>query len=83
LRGKAVFFVQPKVFDRTIRRLELTKAGLPEAVASLSHAEDVLELARHHAASKINPVRIGFPPYITSIACSFPCCSAYSLFDNK
>lgn len=57
------------LFERTTRRLELTKAGrlfVPEAVAALSHAERAWELARHQARIENGPLRIGYSPYIHS-----------------
>ncbi len=59
-----------KLFDRTSRRMELTPAGklfLPEAIASLHHAERAWDLARYHARIENGPVRIGYSPYIHSL----------------
>lgn len=63
-----------RLFDRTTRRLELTKAGrlfVPEAVAALSHAERAWELARHQARIENGPIRIGYSPYIHSVFLPF------------
>ena len=55
-----------KLFDRTSRRLELTAAGrlfVPEAIASLDHAERAWDLARYQARIESGPLRIGYSPY--------------------
>lgn len=57
------------LFERTTRRLELTKAGrlfVPDAVIAMSHAERAWELARHQAQIENGPLRIGYSPYIHS-----------------
>lgn len=57
------------LFERTTRRLALTKAGrlfVPEAVVALNHAERAWELARHQARIENGPLRIGYSPYIHS-----------------
>ena len=58
-----------KLFDRTSRRLELTAAGnlfVPEAIASLNHAERAWDLARYQGRIESGPLRIGYSPYIHS-----------------
>jgi DNA-binding transcriptional LysR family regulator len=48
-----------KLFDRTSRRLELTAAGklfVPEAIASLNHAERAWDLARYQARIESGPL---------------------------
>lgn len=58
-----------KLFDRTSRRLELTAAEnlfVPEAIASLNHAERAWDLARYQARMESGPLRIGYSPYIHS-----------------
>jgi len=58
-----------KLFDRTSRRLELTAAGklfVPEAIASLNHAERAWDLARYQARIESGPLRIGYSPYLHS-----------------
>lgn len=57
------------LFERTTRRLELTKAGrlfVPEAVAAMSHAKRAWELARRQSQIENGPLRIGYSPYIQS-----------------
>jgi len=58
-----------RLFDRTTRRLQLTRAGrifLPEAQAALRHAERAWELARHIARIENGPFRLGYSPWIHS-----------------
>jgi DNA-binding transcriptional LysR family regulator len=58
-----------RLFDRTTRRLELTKAGelfVPEAVTALSHAERAWELARYQARIENGPLQIGYSPSVHS-----------------
>ena len=58
-----------QLFDRSSRKIELTKAGrlfVPEANASLSHAECAWELARHQALLEHGPFRLGYSAYIHS-----------------
>jgi LysR family transcriptional regulator, benzoate and cis,cis-muconate-responsive activator of ben and cat genes len=56
-----------KLFVRTYHRLDLTPAGrlfIPEAEASVQHAERSFELARRQAQIEIGPIRVGYSPYI-------------------
>jgi DNA-binding transcriptional LysR family regulator len=56
-----------KLFVRTNRGLDLTPAGklfLPEAQASVQHAERAFELARWQAQIETGPMRLGYSPYI-------------------
>jgi DNA-binding transcriptional LysR family regulator len=56
-----------KLFIRTSRGLELTEAGklyVPEAQASVRHAERAFELARCQARIETGPVRLGYSPAI-------------------
>jgi DNA-binding transcriptional LysR family regulator len=58
-----------RLFDRSSRKIELTKAGrlfVPEANASLTHAECAWELARHQALLEHGPIRLGFSAYVHS-----------------
>jgi LysR family transcriptional regulator, benzoate and cis,cis-muconate-responsive activator of ben and cat genes len=58
-----------RLFDRSSRKIELTKAGrlfVPEANASLSHAECAWELARHQALLEHGPFRLGYSAYVHS-----------------
>lgn len=63
-----------RLFDRTTRRLELTKAGrlfIPEAVESIQHAERAWELARHQSLLEHGPFRLGYSAYISSAVLPF------------
>jgi DNA-binding transcriptional LysR family regulator len=56
-----------KLFVRAYHRLDLTAAGrlfLPDAQASLRHAERAYELARQQAQIEIGPIRLGYAPYV-------------------
>jgi DNA-binding transcriptional LysR family regulator len=56
-----------QLFDRNSRKIELTKAGrlfVPEANASLTHAECAWELARHQALLEHGPFRLGYSAYV-------------------
>ncbi len=58
-----------KLFERTTRRLELTRAGrlfVQEAAISLTHAERAWDLARYEGRIENGPYRIGYSPYIHS-----------------
>lgn len=58
-----------KLFDRSHRHLELTATGkmfLPEAQASLQHAERAWELARQQARIERGPLRLGYSPHVHS-----------------
>ena len=58
-----------QLFDRSSRKIELTKAGrlfVPEANASLTHAECAWELARHQALLEHGPFRLGYSAYVHS-----------------
>jgi LysR family transcriptional regulator, benzoate and cis,cis-muconate-responsive activator of ben and cat genes len=58
-----------RLFDRSSRKIELTKAGrlfVPEANASLSHAECGRELARPQALLEHGPFRLGYSAYVHS-----------------
>jgi LysR family transcriptional regulator, benzoate and cis,cis-muconate-responsive activator of ben and cat genes len=56
-----------KLFNRAYHHLELTPAGrlfLPEAQASVQHAERAFELARQRAHLDSGPFRLGYSPYV-------------------
>jgi DNA-binding transcriptional LysR family regulator len=56
-----------RLFDRSSRKIELTKAGrlfVPEAIASLNHAERAWDLAQHQALMEHGPFRLGYSAYI-------------------
>jgi LysR family transcriptional regulator, benzoate and cis,cis-muconate-responsive activator of ben and cat genes len=56
-----------KVFLRTTRKVELTKAGrlfVFESTLSLEHAERAWNLARYQARLESGPIRIGYSPLI-------------------
>ena len=56
-----------KLFHRSPRGLELTRAGklfLPEAQASMQHAERAWELARREAEIEAGPLRLGCSPSV-------------------
>jgi DNA-binding transcriptional LysR family regulator len=58
-----------KLFERTSRRVELTKAGrlfVVESTASLSHAERAWDLAQYQAQIENGPYRLGYSPYTYS-----------------
>ena len=58
-----------KLFDRTSRGVELTKAGrlfVAESVVSLDHAERAWDLVRYQARIENGPYRIGYSPYTYS-----------------
>lgn len=58
-----------KLFSRTSRKVELTKAGrlfVLESTISLEHAERAWNLARYQAQLESGPFRIGYSPYIHS-----------------
>jgi DNA-binding transcriptional LysR family regulator len=58
-----------KLFERTTRIVELTKAGrlfVQESALSLSHAERAWDLARYQAQVESGPYRIGYSPYTHS-----------------
>jgi LysR family transcriptional regulator, benzoate and cis,cis-muconate-responsive activator of ben and cat genes len=58
-----------KLFERTSRKVELTKAGrlfVLESTASLNHAERAWDLARYQARIENGPYRIGYSPYTHS-----------------
>jgi LysR family transcriptional regulator, benzoate and cis,cis-muconate-responsive activator of ben and cat genes len=58
-----------KLFSRAYHHLELTPAGrlfLPEAQASVQHAERAFELARRQARVESGPLRLGYSPYVHS-----------------
>jgi LysR family transcriptional regulator, benzoate and cis,cis-muconate-responsive activator of ben and cat genes len=58
-----------RLFDRSSRKIELTKAGrlfAPEANASLTHAKCAWELARHQALLEHGPIRLGYSAYVHS-----------------
>jgi LysR family transcriptional regulator, benzoate and cis,cis-muconate-responsive activator of ben and cat genes len=59
--------VGTKLFVRAYHRLDLTAAGrlfLPDAQASLRHAERAYELARQQAQIELGPIRLGYAPYV-------------------
>src|SRR6185437_1661897 len=54
-----------RLFQRSPRGLELTQAGrlfIPEAQASMQHAERAWELARREAEIEAGPLRLGCSP---------------------
>lgn len=58
-----------RLFYRTSRSVELTKAGrlfVMESTVSLEHADRAWELARHQAQIEHGPYRIGYSPYMYS-----------------
>lgn len=58
-----------RLFSRTTRKVELTKAGklfVMESTLSLEHADRALNLARYQAQIENGPFRIGYSPYIQS-----------------
>ena len=58
-----------RLFERTSRRVELTKAGrlfVLESTVSLNHAERAWDLARYQARIENGPYRIGYSPYVHS-----------------
>jgi LysR family transcriptional regulator, benzoate and cis,cis-muconate-responsive activator of ben and cat genes len=58
-----------KLFSRTSRKVELTKAGrvfVMESTISLEHAERAWNLARYQAQIENGPFRIGYSPYMHS-----------------
>jgi DNA-binding transcriptional LysR family regulator len=58
-----------RLFDRTSRRLQLTKAGrlfVAESTVSLEHADRAWNLARYQAQIENGPFRIGYSPYTHS-----------------
>ena len=58
-----------KLFDRSTRRLDLTKAGrlfISEATMAIQYAERAWDLARHQALMEQGPIRIGYSPYTHS-----------------
>src|SRR5258708_4610586 len=58
-----------KLFLRAYHHLELTPAGrlfVPEAQASVQHAERAYELARQQARTEMGPIRLGYSPYVHS-----------------
>jgi LysR family transcriptional regulator, benzoate and cis,cis-muconate-responsive activator of ben and cat genes len=58
-----------RLFYRTSRKVELTKAGrlfVMESTLSLEHAERAWNLARYQAQLESGPIRIGYSPYIHS-----------------
>jgi DNA-binding transcriptional LysR family regulator len=58
-----------KLFRRAYHHLELTPAGrlfIPEAQASVQHAERAFELARRQARIESGPLRLGYSPYVHS-----------------
>ena len=62
------------LFNRTSRRIELTKAGrlfIPEAIASIDHAERAWDLAQHQALMEHGPFRLGYSAYIHSALLPF------------
>jgi DNA-binding transcriptional LysR family regulator len=61
--------VGAKLFIRGHHNVELTEAGrlfVPEAEASVSHAQRAFELARQQAQSESGPLRLGVAPYVHS-----------------
>jgi DNA-binding transcriptional LysR family regulator len=61
--------VGARLFHRTSRKVELTKAGrlfVMESTLSLEHAERAWNLARYQAQLESGPIRIGYSPYIHS-----------------
>jgi len=55
-----------KLFERTSRKVELTKAGrlfVLESTVSLNHAERAWDLAHHQAQIENGPYRFGYSPY--------------------
>lgn len=62
-------YIGAKLFERTSRSLELTRAGrlfVQESAYSLSHAERAWDLARYQAQIESGPYRIGYSLYIHS-----------------
>lgn len=58
-----------KLFDRTSRGVELTRAGrlfVSEAAVSLNHAERAWDLAHYQAQIENGPYFIGYSPYVHS-----------------
>jgi len=58
-----------KLFTRAYHHLELTAAGklfIPEAQASVQHAQRAFELARQQAQMERGPLRLGYSPYVHS-----------------
>jgi DNA-binding transcriptional LysR family regulator len=58
-----------KIFERTARGVELTRAGrlfVAESTISLNHAERAWDLARYQARMENGPYRIGYSPYTYS-----------------
>lgn len=58
-----------KLFERSTRRVELTRAGrlfVQESGLSLNHAERAWDLAHYQAQIENGPYRIGYSPYIHS-----------------
>lgn len=58
-----------KLFDRTSRRVRLTRAGdlfVAEATITLDHAERAWGLAGYQARIDSGPIRIGYSPYTHS-----------------
>ncbi len=58
-----------KLFERTSRSVELTKAGrlfVLESTVSLNHAERAWDLARYQARIENGPYRVGYSPYVHS-----------------
>lgn len=59
-----------KLFERTSRGVELTRAGrlfVSEAVVSLDHAERAWDLAHYQAQIENGPYHIGYSPYVHSV----------------
>lgn len=57
------------LFDRSTRRIELTKAGrlfISEATVAVQYAERAWDLARYQARIEQGPFRIGYSPYVHS-----------------
>jgi DNA-binding transcriptional LysR family regulator len=58
-----------KLFERAYHHLELTPAGrlfVPEAQASVQHAERAFELAQRQGHAESGPLRLGYSPYVHS-----------------
>lgn len=58
-----------KLFERSSRGIELTKAGrlfVSESTISLNHADRAWDLARYHSRIENGPYRIGYSPYTHS-----------------
>jgi DNA-binding transcriptional LysR family regulator len=58
-----------RLFHRTSRKMELTKAGrlfVMESTLSLEHADRAWNLARHQGQLESGPIRLGYSPYIHS-----------------